>query len=83
MENDVPMRDGYGKIIKEAFAKFHHQFLMTRWAKKVALAGEGDKVFVTAVVATDAGETILQTTAIEAVAKVVNLISCLRYPKRA
>jgi len=38
---------------------------MARWAEVTAFAGKGNQVFVTAVVAADAGETVLQTTAIE------------------
>ena len=59
------MRDGDGKIIKKPFAKFNRTFLMTRWTKMATLAGEGDKVFVAAVVASHTGKTVLQTTAIE------------------
>ena len=61
----MTMRDGDGKIIQKPFTKFDHPFLMTRGAKMTPLAGEGNQIFVTAVIATDAGKTVLQAAAIE------------------
>jgi len=61
----VTMRDSDGKIIKKPFTEFNHPFLMTRRAEVTPLAGEGNKVFVAAIVASNTSKTVLQAAAIE------------------
>ena len=61
----MTMRDGDGKFIKKPFTKFNHPFLMARRAEMTPLTGEGDQIFVTAIVALHTGKAVLQTTAIK------------------
>ena len=61
----MAVRDGDGKFIKKPLAKLDHPFLMARGAEVTTLAGEGNQIFVTAVVTADTGKAVVQTAAIE------------------
>ena len=52
-------------IHAEPFPEFHHALLMARWTEMTALAGEGQKIFMTAIFTFQTGKAVMQIAAIE------------------
>jgi len=61
----MPMGDLLEDIHAEPFPELHHALLMAGWAEVAALAGEGQKIFMAAILAFHTGKAVVRITAIE------------------
>ena len=64
-EYEMPVGNLFEDIHTEPLAEFHHALLVAGRAEMAALAGERQKIFVAAVITSDAGKTMLQIAAVE------------------
>ena len=64
-EHEMPVGNLFEDIHTEPLAEFHHALLVAGRAEMAALAGERQKIFVAAVITSDAGKTMLQIAAVE------------------
>ena len=49
--DEMPVGNLLEDIHAEPFPEFHHALLMARWAEMTALAGEGQEIFMAAILA--------------------------------
>jgi len=64
-EDKMPVRNLFENIRAQLLPEFHHALLMAGGTEVTALAGKGQEIFMAAILAFDAGKTVVRVAAIQ------------------
>ena len=64
-ESEVTVRDCLQDFFTEPFPEFNDPFLVTRWTEMPSLTRKCQEIFMTTVITTNSGETMIKDTAIK------------------